>query len=332
MVRRGRGLLRGRHDDRPRRRPDQPEHRHRPGSRHLHPLGHPDRDRSRSPPRRDRPRGDRRLGLRRLQPDRRRRRYNFNLPPGSYKLYIEPNKAGYTDQWYDGAGASFAAGTTIVLAADQTSRNIVIAPAAATYTLSGTLTGTGADPLPDAIVHVVTDAWVYVGSSPIVAGRYNFNLPPGSYKLYIEPNKAGYTDQWYDGAGASFAAGTTIVLAADQTSRNIVIARGSRHLHPLGHLTGTGADPLPDAIVHVVTDAGVYVGSSPIVAGRYNFNLPPGSYKLYIEPNKAGYTDQWYDGAGASFAAGTTIVLAADQTSRNIVIARQPPPTPSRAP
>ena len=73
-----------------------------------------------------------------------------------------------------------------------------------------TLTGAGGVALPDAIVHVVTDTWTYIGASPVSAGRYSFSLPPGAYKLYVEPNKAGYADQWYDGAGSSFAAGTTI--------------------------------------------------------------------------------------------------------------------------
>ena len=243
--------------------------------------------------------------------------YSFSLPSGNYKLYIEPNDPAYADQWYDGA-ASFAAGTTINLTTDQTNRDIVLTPIPVAYTLSGTLTGAGDVPLPDGIVHVVTDTWTYIGSSPITAGHYSFSLPSGNYKLYIEPNDPAYADQWYDGA-ASFAAGTTINLTTDQTNRDIVLTPIPVAYTLSGTLTGAGDVPLPDGIVHVVTDTWTYIGSSPITAGHYSFSLPSGNYKLYIEPNDPAYADQWYDGA-ASFAAGTTINLTTDQTNRDIVL------------
>ena len=59
-----------------------------------------------------------------------------------------------------------------------------------------------------------------------------------------------------------------------------------------------GTTPLNGTQVYVfdaTTDA--YIGAATMGAGgTYTINLPAGSYKLYIEPNTAGYSDQWWGG------------------------------------
>jgi hypothetical protein len=46
-------------------------------------------------------------------------------------------------------------------------------------------------------------------------GNYTATLAPGSYRLQILPQRAGYATQWY--GGTSFANGTTVTMTAART-------------------------------------------------------------------------------------------------------------------
>ena len=46
-------------------------------------------------------------------------------------------------------------------------------------------------------------------------GAYSIQLPAGDYKLYLQPNAAGYPDGWY--GGNAYDTATTIELVANQT-------------------------------------------------------------------------------------------------------------------
>ena len=78
---------------------------------------------------------------------------------------------------------------------------------------------------------------------------------------------------------------------------------------------GTG---LAGATVHLITAAGVYVTNTTTGAlGAYSFTLAPGTYKLWIQPNKAGWNDQYF--GGTSLATATVITVAAN-TVQNIAL------------
>jgi hypothetical protein len=109
--------------------------------------------------------------------------YSFSLPAGSYKLYVQPATAGFADQWVGGGGASFGAATTYALSADRSVDIALVPIPVALPVLHGTVSG-GGTPLATGTVHVVTDAWVYVGSVPISpSGTYSFTLPAGRWGL-----------------------------------------------------------------------------------------------------------------------------------------------------
>ncbi len=94
-----------------------------------------------------------------------------------------------------------------------------------THSLSGTLTGIGGATLPGAAVHAFDAATgAYVGgANPDALGAFAITLPPGTYKLWIQPNTAGYPNQWYGGGGASFAAATPVDLTVASAIVNITV-------------------------------------------------------------------------------------------------------------
>ena len=92
--------------------------------------------------------------------------------------------------------------------------------AAPAFTLSGTVTaaGTGLD---GAIVYVVTAGDVYVTNTTTAGGgAYTFSLAPGSYKLYVQPNKSGYAAQWFGGPDEGSA---TVIAVSANTLQNIAL-------------------------------------------------------------------------------------------------------------
>ena len=62
-----------------------------------------------------------------------------------------------------------------------------------------------------------------------------------------------------------------------------------------------------------------------VADGSYSFDLPAdASYKLFIQPHEAGYSDQWH--GGPDFAVATAILLDTDKTE-DVSLAPTPPPT-----
>ena len=78
---------------------------------------------------------------------------------------------------------------------------------------------------------------------------------------------------------------------------------------------GTGLD---GAIVYVVTAGDVYVTNTTTAGGgAYTFSLAPGSYKLYVQPNKSGYAAQWFGGPDEGSA---TVIAVSANTLQNIAL------------
>ena len=121
------------------------------------------------------------------------------------------------------------------------------------------------------------------------------NLPAGSYKLLIQPNTAGYPDKWYGGRASP---------PPDRRGRR----RQDREHHrdrqpvPVGHRRKSGgAGPLVGAYVtayEAVTATWTNYDQTD-ATGAYAINLPSGTYRLLIQPNTAGYPDNWHGGRGS---------------------------------
>ena len=92
-------------------------------------------------------------------------------------------------------------------------------------------------------------------------------------------------------------------------------------------MVSTSGGPLEGAEIFVFdASTGDYVLSALSVAdGSYSFDLPANaSYKLFIQPHEAGYSDQWH--GGPDFAGATAILLDTDKTE-DVSLAPTPPPT-----
>jgi FtsP/CotA-like multicopper oxidase with cupredoxin domain len=187
------------------------------------------------------------------------------------------------------------------------------------YTLSGRITaaGTGVN---NANVSVYSTSGAVVGTTTTSgSGNYSFSLLSGTYRLYVQPNLTGYANQWYGGADVTKA--TTITLAAN-TTVNLALV-GAPAINLIGRLTTTGG-PTPGVVL-----SGATVSVYDALSGRslksvttngtgdYIVSLSPGSYKLYIQPRKAGYANQWYGGSSIGTA---TIVNVASSTTLNIAV------------
>ena len=248
--------------------------------------------------------------------------YSFTVSPGDYVLWIQPNLAGYPDQYFDGV-PDFASATPIAVAGD-TVQDITLTGPPATYTLSGTLTA--GTPHDGSTVHLLSAAGDYLGNTATSGGgSYSFTVSPGDYVLWIQPNLAGYPDQYYDGV-PDFASATPIAVAGD-TVQDITLT-GPPATYTLSG-TLTAGTPHDGSTVHLLSAAGDYLGNTATSGGgSYSFTVSPGDYVLWIQPNLAGYPDQYYDGV-PDFASATPIAVAGD-TVQDITLTG--PPVANTAP
>ncbi|MFZ0323941.1 MAG: carboxypeptidase regulatory-like domain-containing protein, partial [Actinomycetes bacterium] len=88
------------------------------------------------------------------------------------------------------------------------------------HTLSGTVTAGGTG-LPGAMVHVFdagTYTWVGYTTSG-TGGTYTIDLPAGTYKLFVQPDEAGYADQWV--GGTDHAGAAVVDLSTGNATKNV---------------------------------------------------------------------------------------------------------------
>ena len=150
----------------------------------------------------------------------------------------------------------------------------------------------------------------YIGAATMGSGgTYTIDLPPGYYKLSVEPNTAGYPNQWF--GGLTYASATPIAVSA-ATTQNITLVQTFT-------LSGTvfasdGTTPLNGTNVYAWTaTTSAYIGAATMGSGgTYTIDLPPGNYKLYVEPNTAGDPDQWL--GGSDYTSATPIAVSAATT------------------
>ena len=241
--------------------------------------------------------------------------YTLTLSPGDYKLYVQPNKPGYPNQWFDGTDVANA---TVIPVSANTLQNIALVGPPATYTLSGTVTAGGSG-LDGALVYVVTAGDAYVSNTTTAGGgAYTFTLSPGSYKLYVQPNKPGYPNQWFDGTDVANA---TVIPVSANTLQNIALV-GPPATYTLSGTVTAGGTGLDGALVYVVTAGDAYVSNTTTAGGgAYTLTLSPGDYKLYVQPNEPGYPDQWFGGTDVGSA---TVIHVSSNTLQNIVLVGPP--------
>ena len=228
--------------------------------------------------------------------------------PGSHVVLTTPYNASYTYQWYNG---------TTAIAGETT--NAYAAYSAGDYYVDLTSSGLCSD------TSLHTHVTVYPAPAPVVSpvGPVSF-CTPGSTTL-TETSGTGTTYQWYNGSGI-IAGATNATYAANATGRDSVKVTNSSGCSTTSAAVVVTAITPPTA---VVTPAG------PLA-------FCPGGSATLTATTGAGYTYQWYNGAGAIAGAtnSTLVVTTAGRdsvvissgtcatTSNTVVITVNPAPVP----
>ena len=249
--------------------------------------------------------------------------FSINLAPGTYKLWIETNEAGYPDQLYGGTG-NWETATEVDLTSTDQAPVIALVPTPVSHAINGTVTA-GGPGLEGAVVWVfdATSA-AYVGNTATGSdGSFSINLAPGTYKLWIETNEAGYPDQLYGGTGNWETATEVDLTSTDQAP--VIALVPTPVSHAINGTVTAGGPGLEGAVVWVFdATSAAYVGNTATGSdGSFSINLAPGTYKLWIETNEAGYPDQLYGGTGNWETATEVDPTSTDQAP---VIALVPTP------
>ena len=85
--------------------------------------------------------------------------YSIDLPAGTYKLFIQPDEAGYADQWV--GGTDHATADVVNLSSGNATKNVALVGPPSSHTLSGTVTA-GGPGLSGASVHVFDAGHVHL--------------------------------------------------------------------------------------------------------------------------------------------------------------------------
>ena len=155
--------------------------------------------------------------------------YCFDLPAGTYKLFIQPDEAGFADQWV--GGTDHATADVVNLSSGNATKNVALVGPPSSHTLSGTVTA-GGPGLSGASVHVF-DAGTYTWIGYVVTtagGAYSIDLPAGTYKLFIQPDEPGYADQWV--GGADHASASVVDLSSGNATQNVALVGPPSSVHP----------------------------------------------------------------------------------------------------
>jgi protocatechuate 3,4-dioxygenase beta subunit len=231
--------------------------------------------------------------------------YSFGLPAGTYKLFISP-PAPYLQQW--NGGADFASATAVIVSG-PTVVNITLV---ATSRVSGTVK--------DATGAPVSGVWVYAyqggagavcctyvgGGVSDSSGNYSITLPAGTYKFYIYP-PAPYLQQW--NGGADFASATAVIVSGPTVVNITLVATSTVS----GTVKNAGGSAVGGVWVYAYQGGAgavccTYVGGGlSNSSGNYSFELPAGTYKLFISP-PAPYSGRWY--GGNDFGPATAVIVS----------------------
>ncbi len=193
------------------------------------------------------------------------------------------------------------------------------------YTLSGKVTaaGTGLNGAVVSLFNAVGGnvAHMTTTGSGSAAGSYSFSVMPGDFKLYVQPNATGYSNQWY---GGSDQVNATLIPVTTNTTINITLA-GAPSFTLSGKLTlsggnsnGTTLTGASVSLYDALTGKSLQTVTST-AGGNYTFTVVAGSYKLYIRTNRNGYANQWV-GPGATGLSTAEIITVGGAVVKNIAV------------
>ncbi|HTY10227.1 MAG TPA: carboxypeptidase regulatory-like domain-containing protein [Bacteroidota bacterium] len=234
------------------------------------------------------------------------------LNTGKYFAYTQAE--GYVRQWYHQA-STLATATPIQTVQGYNTPNIDFA-----LSLGGSISGS----VVDRQGKVIPNVQVVVYDSLSVWQSFAFSDDSGYYKAtglmtghyFVSAVASSYLDQWYNGA-SSFADATPVSVTTDQNTGNInfILVRG-------GVITGTTQSRKNELLSGTEVFATNQLGSFIAYAvtddtGHYEVGGLPPATDIYLEAEKDGYADWWYNNVSTRDSA-TAIDLGIEETRNNI--------------
>ncbi|MEI6622958.1 MAG: carboxypeptidase-like regulatory domain-containing protein, partial [Actinomycetes bacterium] len=259
------------------------------------------------------------------------------LDTGNYKLNFTASVSGggsYSGTWWNNATTQAAA--TAVHVVHGSAATIINPQLAMAGSITGTVTGPGASPLPtgaSVTVAAYNAAGNVVASNSLYGqGAYTLGgLPSGDYKIRFEGNyydpaagEQAYSPIWWNGA-SSRATATIVHVTAGATTPDISPSLPA-YTAGTGSITGTVAGPdggtlLPgtNGSVTVYSESGAQSSYAWFgQAGTYTIsNLPTGDYRLSFNTWSGGYLGSWWQNA-ADQASATWVHVTNGATTADI--------------
>ncbi|MFC6232579.1 beta strand repeat-containing protein [Paenibacillus allorhizosphaerae] len=146
-----------------------------------------------------------------------------------------------------------------------------VSNAAATGTISGTVSNGSGNPVSGATVSV---SGVSGSATTDANGKYTLNVPAGTYQ-YVSVGATGY---------ANYAQNNIQVNEGNATTVNFSYGAIS------GIVTDESGNPLSGANVYTYN-----AFQTTSAGGTYTLNVPPGTYSVYADKNSAGYNKSTKD-------------------------------------
>ncbi len=242
------------------------------------------------------------------------------LPPTDVRIHFRDCSSGpHIDQWYSGQ-ADFNSSTPLVLTAGAVQTG-VDAHLATGIEVSGTVTDSGGNPIPNVSVNVNptgsgSSAWAQTDPS----GHYTTNaLPPGTYEVQFQgtPSFAG---QYWSGKLTRIDSDTLTLSSGDGPVHGGIDATLAVGASVAGRVTGPTGLPVGNICVSAAVDSsdgGVegIAGTSTASDGTYTITgLPATNVKVvFRDCNAVGpYVQEWWKNQATSSTANAIVLAPGD--------------------
>jgi len=245
------------------------------------------------------------------------------LAPGAYRVRADASLAlGFVDEYY--AEQFLASLATVVnVPASGTVPNVNFTLSFG-YEISGTVTGDGV-PLTGIDMDVYASNGEFLSGYPgttDASGAYRVGaLPPGNYYVRANPNPAAgqFYPTRYIGGAVSLATATPVTITASSLSgQNIALTGGGTLTGTVTRQgTGTPLSGIDLDLFDATTSTIIPINTTTRADGTYLFPvLPPGSYRLRIDPTLAqGFPRTYYPSTYALSSAATIAITRNAATS-----------------
>ena len=247
--------------------------------------------------------------------------YTMTVPgPGTYRIRADSSLAlGFADEFYSDVFL-FSAATPVTVTANQNLTNINFTLTLG-YNISGRVLKNGVG-VPAIDIDVYTETGEFLSGYPGLTGSdgsYSVGaLPPGRYIIRANPNPAAgqfQTTRYYPDASTPALSVPLVISASSLTNRDIQISDGGTIS---GVVRNTSGVPLQGLDLDIYNLAGERqdVNAVTRVDGTFTVPvLPPGSYKIRVDPTFAqGYPRTYFPNVYSLSTAALISVVAGSDT------------------